>query len=199
MGAVWLRETTPVPATGMATRIFTKESEIEQITTTQILEKLKEVDGDNTEFFYLNFSTGGYDDDYNYDYRQRNEPTDPSSVPPLENAREKVMGLIRTDVLPRVLCPDGPRLGWKKVYDKDGKPTYRALYFNIIPKGIDEDNISYIRRVNKIRSTLFEEGDKLRVKYKVNFKINSLLSKPFLYDDDYLTEQSMRAEHSYPK
>ena len=190
----------------MAIRGYIKESEIGRITTTEILDELKKVDGDNTEFFYLHFSTGGKDDDFD---DQINEPMEtnsssvPPSVPPSENAqqkiREKIMNQVRTDILPRVLCPDGPHLGWKKVYDKDRKPTYRSLYFKIIPKEIDEDNISYIRRVNKIRSTLFEEGDKLRVKYNVNFKINSLLSKPFLYDDDYLAEQSMRAEHSYPK
>ena len=183
----------------MATRGYIKESEIERISTTQILEKLKKVEGDNTEFFYLYVSTGGEDDDDD-DYHGDDEPMEitPSSadsVPPpdvCKKARKKIMKKVHTDILPKVLCPHGSHLGWKKVCDKDMKPTYRALYFKIIPKDKDEDNILYIQRVNKIRSTLLEEVDKLRTKHDVNFKINSLLSKPFLYDEDYLTEQSMR-------
>lgn len=181
------------PYETMARRGHTKGSEIERITTTQILEKLKEVDDDNTEFFYLCVSTGGKEDEL-----MEIDPA--SSVPPRPPPKDqdKLMNKARrefhSDILPRILGPEG----WKKVYDKDGKGTYRALYFNIIPKRRDEDGISYIKRVNRIRSTLFEEGDKLRTKYDVNFKINSLLSKPFLYDDDYLTEQlqSMRIGHT---
>ena len=198
----------------MATRGCIKESEIEWITTTQILEKLKEADSDNTEFFYLLFSTGDVEDDYDDDDddddlksdkpMETNPLSNPSSVlppppPPAVNKNtrktimRKVLRKVHKDILPQILCPDG----WKKVCDKDRKSTYRALYFNIIPKDKDEDDSWYIQRVSKIRNTLSKEIDKLRVQYDVNFKIHSLLSKPFLYDEDYLTEQSMR--EGYPQ
>ena len=105
-----------------------------------------------------------------------------------EKAREKAMSKIHKVTVPTVLNEDG----WMKVYDKDMKLTYRALYFNIIQKYRDEDDNAYIQRVNKIRTTLEEEAKKVKKEYDVNFKINSLLSKPFVYDEQTLLEQSMR-------
>ena len=107
---------------------------------------------------------------------------------PKKKAREKAMSKIHKVTVPTVLSKDG----WMKVYDKDMKLTYRALYFNIIQKHRDEDDNAYIQRVNKIRTTLAEEAKKVKKEYDVNFKINSLLSKPFVYDEQTLLEQSMR-------
>ena len=45
--------------------------------------------------------------------------------------------------------------------------------------------------MGKIRKTLAEEVDKVRENYNVDFKINSLLSKPFIYDEPTLAEQSV--------
>ena len=103
-------------------------------------------------------------------------------------ARQKAMSKFHNVTVPTVLSEDE----WMKVYDKDMKLTYRALYFNIIQKHRDEDDNAYIQRVNKIRTTLAEEADKVKKEYDVNFKINSLLSKPFVYDEQTLLEQSMR-------
>ena len=106
--------------------------------------------------------------------------TSPSSDPPLSGSkkREVAMGKVHKDILPAVLKP----LGWKKVYDKDLKITYRALYFNVIEKQPNEDDISHIRRVGEIRERIRQEADKLKTQDGVNFKINSLLSRPLLYD-----------------
>ena len=98
------------------------------------------------------------------------------------------MNKVHKVVLPKVLSIDG----WEKVYDKDMKLTYRALYFNIIKKQQGEDDNTYIQRVGKIRQMVAEEADKVKKEYDVNFKINSLLSKPFLYNEEALAEQSMR-------
>ena len=110
--------------------------------------------------------------------------------PPLskDKARSEAMNKVHKVVLPKVLSGDG----WMKVYDKDMKLTYRALYFSIIQKYQDEDDDDYIQRVSKIRTTLAEEADKVKKEYDVNFKINSLLSKPFVYDETTLVKQSMR-------
>ena len=112
----------------------------------------------------------------------------PSPALSKDKARKEAMITIYTVVLPKVLSGDG----WMKVHDKDRKLTYRALYFNIIPKHQDEDDIAYIQRVSKIRTTLTEEANKVKKEYDVNFKINSLLSKPFVYDEPTLVEQSLR-------
>ena len=112
--------------------------------------------------------------------------------PPLskDKARSEAMNKVHKVVLPKVLTEDG----WKKVYDKDMKLTYRALYFNCIPKDLDEDDDAYIRRVGKVRKTLAEEVDKVKEDYNVDFKINSLLSKPFIYDEPTLAERSVSEE-----
>lgn len=105
-----------------------------------------------------------------------------------DKARSEAMNKVHKVVIPKVLSTDE----WRKVYDKDMKLTYRALYFNIIKKHQNEDDNTYIHRVSKIRETLAKEADQVKKEYDVNFKINSLLSKPFLYDELALVEQSMR-------
>ena len=114
----------------------------------------------------------------------------PSPALSKDKARKEAMNTVHKVVLPKVLSKDG----WMKVHDKDMKLTYRALYFNIIQKHQDEDDIVYIKRVGNIRTTLAEEADKVKKQYDVNFKINSLLSKPFVYDEPTLVEQSLREE-----
>ena len=110
--------------------------------------------------------------------------------PPLskDKVRNKAMEIVHQVVIPKVLSSDE----WMKVYDKDMKLTYRALYFTCIPKDLDEDDDAYIRRVGKVRKTLAEEVDKVKKEYNVDFKINSLLSKPFIYDEPTLAEQSVK-------
>ena len=103
--------------------------------------------------------------------------------------REKAMNDVHKKVLPSLLDPDK----WEKVFDKDTKLTYRALYFNIIKKYPGEEERPFIQRVGKIRHKIAEEVQKFMVKHRVNFKINSLLSKPFLYDEEALEEQTMKA------
>ena len=216
--------------------------DLEKIGTSEILKKLKEADGDSTEFFYLYVSTAGKerkkqtrrqlhipgqkklnfppshteDEDSDDTGSEDDEQMEVDKVgtttgnitqetqsldgdnavakdnpsPPLskDKARKEAMKKIHKVVLPKVLSEDG----WMKVYDKDKKLTYRALYFNIIPKHQDEDDTKHIQRVGKIRITLVEEAKKVKKEYDVNFKINSLLSKPFVYDEPTLVEQSMR-------
>ena len=219
---------------------------LDKISTSEILQKLKAVDDDNTEFFYLYVSTAGIerkrqkrrqlssdqrtlkflplrskdeesdesgeDDEDNDDNDQMevdnvsttentSQPIAPSDgdTPVVQDtpgssslskdkARKEAMNKVHTVVLPKVLSTGE----WRKVYDKDMKLTYRALYFNIIKKYQGEDDNTYIQRVGKIRQTLVEEADKVKKEYDVNFKINSLLSKPFLYDELALVEQSVR-------
>ena len=116
--------------------------------------------------------------------------TSPSSDPslPQSKKRKDAMKKVHSNILPAVLKP----LGWKKVYDKDLKITYRALYFNVIEKQQNEDDISHIRRVGRVRERIREEADKLKTQHGVNFKINSLLSKPLLYDEEALEDISKR-------
>ena len=57
-----------------------------------------------------------------------NGPALPS--PSTKKARKKAMKEVHSKILPELLCPHG----WQKVYDKDLKLTYRALYFNTIEK-----------------------------------------------------------------
>ena len=110
--------------------------------------------------------------------------------PPLskDKVRNKAMEIVHQVVIPKVLSSDE----WMKVYDKDMKLTYRALYFTCVPKHLDEDDDAYIRRVGKVRKSLAEEVDKVKKEYNVDFKINSLLSKPFIYDEPTLAEQSVK-------
>ena len=79
-------------------------------------------------------------------------------------------------ILPEVLH------GWKKVYEKDSKLTYQALYFGVIVRQPDEDESTHNRRVGRIRETIREKVIALQQQNNVEFKINSLLSKPILYN-----------------
>ena len=167
-------------ATGDKTCDKTKECEIDDISTTEIVKKLEEYKHDNTEFFYLYVSTAGEEDDDDDEPMETDPPSLPAAPPDVhKKARKKVMKKVHQNVLPRVLAPRG----WKKVCDKDWTPTYRALYFNIIQKHEDEDDDSYIRRVSEIRSILVDEVCKVKKdnNIKVDFKFNTLLSKPFRY------------------
>ena len=114
----------------------------------------------------------------------------PQNDPPLtgsKKARKAAMKEVHRDILPKVLHPGG----WKKVYDNDFEITYKALYFNTIKKAPKESENAYIQRVNKIRDTIYDEATNLMTKRGVNFKIDSLLSKPFLYNIQVLKKQSV--------
>ena len=124
--------------------------------------------------------------------------TSQSATPPADNNslslpsgskkdREATMDLVHKHIRQEVLYPDG----WKKVCDKDGTTTYRSLYFNIIKMHSNEDPIAYNLRVSEVRETIHREADKIKEEHRVNFKTNTLLSKPFLYDEPTLKEQSM--------
>ena len=100
--------------------------------------------------------------------------------------RGKAMKTIHDKTIPHLLSP----MGWRKVCDKDMKPTYRALYFNTIKKeSAEEDEIHHIQRVSEIRKMVEDKANEVMDEYKVKFKINSLLSRPLLYDEDALKEQ----------
>jgi len=112
-----------------------------------------------------------------------------------DKIRQEAMIYVHNTILPLILEPEG----WKKVVDKDTKLTYRALYFNIIKKHSGEDvQASYIPRVGMIRHKISKKVQELKDERRVNFKINSLLSKPFLYDEEALAEQTMRATQTQP-
>ena len=80
------------------------------------------------------------------------------------------------------------------MHDKDMKITYRALYFNTIEKKRNEDDTTHIQRVAKYREIIRKKVEELKSDQGVNFKINSLLSRPLLYDPATLQEQSIREE-----
>jgi len=112
-----------------------------------------------------------------------------------DKIRQEAMIYVHNTILPLILEPEG----WKKVVDKDTKLTYRALYFNIIKKHPGEDvQATYIPRVGMIRHKIAKKVQELKDERQVNFKINSLLSKPFLYDEEALAEQTMRATQTQP-
>ena len=79
-----------------------------------------------------------------------NADPDPSPQLSKDAVRSKAMNKVHNVVVPQVLSKDK----WKKVYDKDKKLIYRALYFNIIPKYPDEDPTDYIQRVGGVRKAL---------------------------------------------
>ena len=103
-------------------------------------------------------------------------------------AKMHAMKQFHKNILPGVLCSHG----WKKVYDKDTKIVYRALFFNVTEKLPNEDNISHIWRVSKVREVIHEEANKLKQQYGVNFAVNSLMSKPIVCDEQALEVVSMR-------
>ena len=124
----------------------------------------------------------------------QNSPVLPST-PPAKKTRENAMGDVHLKILPELLYPHG----WKKVYDKDLKITYRALYFNTIEKLPSEDDITHIQRVGKYRDMIHDKVEELKKERGANFKINSLLSRPLLYDPPTLQEQSMREQSTQRK
>ena len=63
-----------------------------------------------------------------------------------DNPRTKTMDHVHKVTLPKVLGPEE----WKKVFDKDTKLTYRALYFNVIRQHPDEEEFTFIQRVGQI-------------------------------------------------
>ena len=123
----------------------------------------------------------------------QNSPVLPSI--PTKKARGNAMDDVHKKILPELLCPQG----WKKVYDKDLQISYRALYFNTIEKQPNEDDITHIQRVSKCRDEIREVVEKLKEERGVNFRINSLLSRPLLYDPATLQEQSTREESTQRK
>ena len=104
------------------------------------------------------------------------------------------MTYVHKVILPTLLGPEE----WKKVFDKDTKLTYRALYFNIIKRRSTEDESTFVQRVGQIRHKIADEAKQVMKDRGVNFKINSLLSKPFLYNEEALEEQTMRATQTQP-
>ena len=103
-------------------------------------------------------------------------------------AKMHAMKRFHKSILPGVLYPHG----WKKVYDKNTKLVYRALFFNVIEKLPNEDDISHIWRVSKVKEVISEEATKLEQQYDVNFAVTSLISKPIVYDQQALEVVSMR-------
>ena len=109
----------------------------------------------------------------------------------IDNARSNAMKKAHDTIQTEVLYPRK----WKKVCDKDWKPTYRALYFNTIEKERNEKEsgkegeIQHMQRVNEIRKVVQKTAEKVMDDSKVKFKINSLLSRPLLYDEKTLEEQ----------
>ena len=192
-----------------------------KISTSEILELL-EATSDHTKFFYLYVSTSGTEekrqrnrklpsgqqtldkyiqgedsDDIDGSGDESDEvmnlisqsllqlPVEEDSVaqnPPStsKSAREKAIEDVQGKILPKLLCNVH---GWQKVCDKDMKTTYRALYFKI------EDNI---QKAAKYRDIIRDEVDKFKKERGVNFKVNSLLSRPLRYDKTALEEQSTR-------
>ena len=108
-----------------------------------------------------------------------------------DNARSKAMKRVHETIQTEVLYPRE----WKKVCDKDWKPTYRAFYFKTIEKTRNEKesgkegDIKHMQRVNEIRKEVQKAAEKVMDDSKVKFKINSLLSRPLLYDEKTLEEQ----------
>ena len=164
-----------------------------------------EKEGNTDQFFYLNISLGGLEEPA----EASNQPTGMREVESMDSnepmneihprpavtgpnpqsdeekeERKKMRNKFRNENIPKVLKL-GQKDGWKKVVDKDGKSTYQSLYFNFIAKDEGEDEDSYIQRVNRTRKMLAEEGEKLRAEYPYvkPFKINSLLSKAFVYEE----------------
>ena len=108
---------------------------------------------------------------------QNNPSSTPSSS--LKSRAQFARKRVHEVILPEVLRPDR----WKKVYDKDSKLTYQALYFGVIPRQPGEDENAHNRRVGRVRESIREKVITLQEQYGVEFKINSLLSKPILYNE----------------
>ena len=105
-----------------------------------------------------------------------------------KKARRAAMNKVHRTTLPKVLYPHG----WQKVHDKDLNISYRALFFGTFEKQEGESDKDHILRVGKYRKMVREEVEKVMEENKVKFKINSLLSRPLLYDEQSLEEQSLK-------
>ena len=140
------------------------------ITTTEIKDKLVQAGDNNTEFFYIYVSTAGRDPDPpqhlpssttdREEMEVDNQQTTSTKLSPaasapeqLKKQRKEAMKTVHDFVLPEVL---GAR-GWKKVVDKDGKSTYRAIYFNTIPKEIDESDKDHIKRIAEVKEIICDK------------------------------------------
>ena len=141
----------------------------------------EEEDSDDTE-------SSGEDNNEAMDSLSHDQPVPQLPSPPTNKARKEAMKEVHNKILPELLYPDG----WQKVHDKDLKISYRALYFNMIEKKQNEDDATHIQRVAQYREMIREKVDTLKKDRGVNFKINSLLSRPLLYDPGTLQEQLMR-------
>lgn len=136
--------------------------EFPKITTKEILQELR-TPQDHTNFFYLYISTS----------REDENPSTPQNTRAMDKAHKNIRQ--------KVLKPDG----WRKVCDNDGKATYRSLYFNTFEKLQDEDDDSQTRRVAQVRKRIESEANEVMLNAGdgVEFKINSLLSRPLRYDE----------------
>ena len=194
----------------MASRYFTTPPV--KITTTEILEILKQAhqQGDSTSFFYLLVAIGGKGDriqessqlipgqptsdrDHTTDSDRDSSDSEDNdeqmetadhvdtttNTSQLKKRRKAAINEVRNTTLPDVLRIDG----WKKVYDKDRKSTYPALYFKKIERQPSETEIRHNQRVGEIRVRIREKVEDVQERHGVRFKINTLLSRAILYDD----------------
>ena len=188
----------------------------ETITTAEILEELR--NSKNKDFFYLHVSISRIevavsnkdeqqqqitkffpiqdeDDDTTDDDDDSGAMSQPSASAQLSpsQSRKKVRKEVRKQIhdhhLPLLLRSNG----WMKVVDKNGKPIHKTLFFNIFEKSQDENDVDHIQKVSKIPQRIAEEMKIVKRKrymkhYNVNFKTNSFLSTPLLYDSLSLEE-----------
>ena len=110
---------------------------------------------------------------------QLTTPPNEDNTALLQERREVATMEVRKTILPNVLREEG----WKKVYDKDGKSTYSSLYFKKIERQQSEPEIKHNQRVGEIRVRIREKVEELQARHGVKFKVNTLLSKAILYDD----------------
>ena len=154
-----------------------------QVDNTENTSQLTELVGDN--------NAGVQNDQGTSDTQGTSDAQGTSDTQGTSDARNKAMRKIHDTTLPNLLYPKG----WRKVCDKDLKPTYRALYFNTIKKEPDDEKDNHhMQRVNEIRKEVQEKAKEIMEEYNVKFKINSLLSRPLLYDEEALKEQSQQQD-----
>lgn len=190
----------------------------ETITTTEILKELRKRDGKNKDLFYLHVSISRIevavgnkdeqqqlitkffpiqdedDDDTTDDDEDSGTMSQPSasaqlSLSQLKKVRKEVRKQIHDHHLPLLLRSKG----WMKVVNKNGKPIHKTLFFNIFEKSQDENDTDHIQKVSKVQQRIAEEMKIVKRNYcmkdyNVNFKTNSFLSSPLLYDSLALEE-----------
>ena len=121
------------------------------------------------------------------------DQTEEKKTEEAKKKRDKAMRAVHKK-LPNYLYENG---GWQKVQDKDKTTSYRALYFNDIKKETGEDEFDHMLRVGECRVLIEKLVDKIKKKKKyngVNFKVDSLLSKPLLYDEQALKERQKKLQ-----